>query len=86
VARYADRLGLSPERLNRLVRAEVGRSALQAVHDRLVRAACRRLAYVPAPISQIAFHLGFDDPAYFCRFFKRQTGASPSRWRDTQQG
>jgi len=84
VARYADRLGLSPERLNRLVRAEVGRSALQAVHDRLVREACRRLVYVPAPISQIAFDLGFDDPAYFCRFFKRQTGASPSRWRDAQ--
>ena len=86
VARYADRLGLSPERLNRLVRAEVGRSALQAVHDRLVREACRRLVYVPAPISQIAFDLGFDDPAYFCRFFKRQTGASPSRWREAQQG
>ena len=86
VARYAEHLGLSPERLNRLVRVEAGRSALQAVHDRLVREACRRLVYVPAPISQIAFGLGFDDPAYFCRFFKRQTGASPSSWRQAQQG
>ena len=73
VARYADRLGLTPERLNRLVRAESGRSALQLIHDRLAREACRRLVYIAAPISRLAFELGFDDPAYFCRFFKRQT-------------
>jgi AraC family transcriptional activator of pobA len=85
VARYADRLGLSPERLNRLVRAEAGRSALQAIHDRLAREACRRLVYVAAPISQLAFELGFEDPAYFCRFFKRQTGASPRAYRQASQ-
>lgn len=81
VARYADRLGLTPERLNRLVRAEAGRSALEVIHDRLAREACRRVVYVAAPISQLAFELGFDDPAYFCRFFKRQTGLSPRAYR-----
>lgn len=81
VARYADRLGLTPERLNRLVRAEAGRSALEVIHDRLAREACRRVVYVAAPLSQLAFELGFDDPAYFCRFFKRQTGLSPRAYR-----
>lgn len=52
VARYAHQLGLSPERLNRLARAESGRSALAMVHERLAREACRRLIYVAAPISQ----------------------------------
>lgn len=81
VARYADRLGLTAERLNRLVRAERGRSALEVIHDRLAREACRRVVYVAAPISQLAFELGFEDPAYFCRFFKRQTGFSPRAYR-----
>jgi len=82
VSRYAQRLGLSSERLNRLVRAETGgHSALAVIHDRLVREACRRLVYVAAPISRLAFDLGFDDPAYFTRFFKRHTGQSPSDWR-----
>jgi AraC family transcriptional activator of pobA len=81
VARYAERLGLTPERLNRLVRSESGRSALAVVHERLAREACRRLVYVAAPVSRLAFDLGFDDPAYFCRFFKRQTGLSPTDYR-----
>ncbi len=81
VARYADRLGLTPERLNRLVRAEAGRSALELIHERLAREACRRLLYVAAPISQLGFELGFEDPAYFCRFFKRRLGCSPREYR-----
>ena len=38
------------------------------------------------PVSQLAFELGFDDPAYFCRFFKRQTGLSPRAYRERAQG
>lgn len=81
VARYAGLLGLTAERLNRLVRAEAGRSALDMVHDRLAREACRRLTYVAAPISRLAYELGFEDPAYFCRFFKRRIGCSPREYR-----
>jgi AraC family transcriptional activator of pobA len=86
VSRYTSRLGLTPERLNRLTRAQAGRSALDLLHDRLAREACRRLVYIAAPISKLAFELGFDDPAYFCRFFKRCTGASPSAYRERHAG
>lgn len=81
VARYADRLGLTPERLNRLTRAETGKAALDLIHDRLAREACRQLTYVAAPIAKLAFDLGFEDPAYFCRFFKRRVGRSPREYR-----
>ncbi|CCE01835.1 helix-turn-helix domain-containing protein [Bradyrhizobium sp. STM 3809] len=81
VARYADELGMTPERLNRLTRVETGQSALDIVHARLAREACRRLTYIAAPVSKLAFELGFKDPAYFCRFFKRHTGASPRDYR-----
>lgn len=81
IARYADELGMTPERLNRLAKAETGQSALDVVHARLTREACRRLTYIAAPISKLAFELGFEDPAYFCRFFKRRTGQSPRDYR-----
>ncbi len=81
LARYASRLGLSTQRLNRLVRAEAGRSALELVHERLTREACRRLIYIAAPAANLSHELGFEDPAYFSRFFKRRTGMSPHRYR-----
>jgi AraC family transcriptional regulator, transcriptional activator of pobA len=81
VTRYAQRLGLSTDRLNRLVRAETGMTAQAALHARLMREACRRLVHVAAPVSRIGFELGFDDPAYFCRFFKRHAGVAPRAYR-----
>ena len=79
--RYASRLGLSTPRLNRLVRAESNCSALELVHDRLTREACRRLIYMAVPAASLAAELGFEDPAYFSRFIKRRTGQSPSEFR-----
>lgn len=79
--KYASRLGLSTQRLNRLTRAESGRSALELVHERLTREACRRLVYIAAPAASLAAELGFEDPAYFSRFFKRRTGVSPQQYR-----
>ena len=81
LSRYAEALGLTPERLNRLVRAETGRLPLDLVQERLTREACRHLTYIAAPISRLAWELGFEDPAYFCRFFKRQTGLTPRDFR-----
>ncbi len=81
VSRYAERLGLSTERLNRMVRTETGQPAQALLHARLIREACRRLVHVAAPVSQLAFELGFSDPAYFCRFFKRHTGKTPREYR-----
>jgi AraC family transcriptional activator of pobA len=38
--------------------------------------------HVAAPVSRIGFELGFDDPAYFCRFFKRHAGCGPRAYRE----
>jgi AraC family transcriptional activator of pobA len=85
VSRYAGQLGLSTERLNRLVRAETGMNAQRVLHERLLREACRWLVHVAAPVSALAFELGFDDPAYFSRFFRRHTGLSPRAYRQRHQ-
>jgi AraC family transcriptional activator of pobA len=85
VSRYAQRLGLSTERLNRMVQAETGQNAQALLHARLAREACRHLLHLAAPVSKIAFELGFEDPAYFCRFFKRHAGCSPRAYRSQAQ-
>jgi AraC family transcriptional activator of pobA len=83
---YASRLGLSIPRLNRLVRAEKSCNALEVIHERLTREACRRLIYIAVPTSSLAVELGFEDPAYFSRFFKRRTGHSPQQYRQVYAG
>lgn len=80
---YASRLGMTVPRLNRLVKSVTGQPALELVHERLTREACRRLAYISAPVARLAEELGFADPAYFTRFFKRRMGVNPHRWRQT---
>ena len=81
IARYARVIGMSEGRLNRLCRAQREHSAFELLQQRLLREARRRLAYVGMSVAQVARELGFRDHAYFCRFFKRHTGLSPSRFR-----
>lgn len=81
LGRYADALGVSLAALNRLARANRACSALELVHERLTREACRRLIYLAAPASRLAVELGFEDSAYFARFVRRRTGLSPQAYR-----
>jgi AraC family transcriptional activator of pobA len=61
--------------------AATGQSPIQLIHARIVLEAKRQLHYTDRPINEIAFALGFDDPAYFTRFFTRLSGASPRAFR-----
>jgi AraC family transcriptional activator of pobA len=81
ISRYARQLGMTTTRLNRLCREQCGLTASQVLQKRLALEARRRLIYVDVPIALLAAELGFRDPAYFCRFFKRHAGASPRTFR-----
>lgn len=81
IAKYAQALNLTVERLNRICKQQADITAFDFVQQRLLQEACRRLIYIVVPISQLAYELGFADAAYFCRFFKRRTGMSPNRYR-----
>ena len=78
---YAHAVGMTPTHLNRVCRDVAGKTALQIIHDRLAIEAKRDLVYSSMTISEIAAVLGFNDPAYFSRFFGRATGQSPSAYR-----
>ena len=81
VAFLAERLGISPTHLARITRRATGSSVQMLLDRRTLEAARRDLVFTPTPIAKIAFSLGFSDPAYFNRFFRRQTGMTPGAFR-----
>ncbi|NVM79097.1 AraC family transcriptional activator of pobA [Duganella sp. SG902] len=81
VGQYAEVLRVTPTRLNRLCLKLSGKSAFDLTQDRLMLEACRKLTYLPASIASIAYELGFQDPAYFSRLFKKRMGRTPKEFR-----
>lgn len=81
VEQLAHQVGISVAHLNSICRQFSGQSALQIIHQRLLLEAKRHLIYTPMTISEVAENLGFADPAYFSRFFRRLSGMSPSVFR-----
>lgn len=81
IAEYAALLEASETRLLRACLAVTGESPLELVHQRLLIEAERQLRYTSMSVTQVAYHLGFDDPAYFSRFFTRRMGVSPRAFR-----
>lgn len=81
IEQYAQRLGISAAHLNALCRRLAGQSALQMINQRLLLEAKRCLVYTAMTINQVSDSLGFSEPAYFSRFFKRGTGQSPKAFR-----
>ncbi|WP_223649692.1 helix-turn-helix domain-containing protein [Hymenobacter psoromatis] len=78
---YAAQLHLSAGHLSEVVKAQSGKPAIKHLHERLVLEARRLLVYTPLSHKEIAFDLGFAEPSYFSRFFKRETGLSPAQYR-----
>ncbi|HWJ87193.1 MAG TPA: helix-turn-helix domain-containing protein [Pelagibacterium sp.] len=81
VADYASYLGVTTDRLNSAVQRATGRSPLAIIHARLHTEARQMLETSGMHIAQIASVLGFEDPAYFSRFFKRLNSKSPRQYR-----
>jgi AraC family transcriptional regulator, transcriptional activator of pobA len=81
LADYARALGVTPTHLSRVARALTGRPASELVLERRLLEARRALAYTTMQVAEIAYMLGYGDPAYFARVFARATGESPSAFR-----
>lgn len=78
---YAEALGISPAHLSRIVRSKTGHGAHELITRKLLDEAKRELVFTFASVQEISFRLGFADPAYFSRFFVKQTGETPRAWR-----
>jgi AraC family transcriptional activator of pobA len=75
-------LGVSAGRLRSACRTVAGASPVRMLQDRLALEAQRVMRYSNMTVGQVATYLGFSDPAYFSRFFTRECGSAPRRFRD----
>ncbi|WP_412850878.1 helix-turn-helix domain-containing protein [Chryseobacterium sp. PMSZPI] len=85
VQQYADLLTITPLYLNEAVKEVTGYPASFWIQQKIVWEARRLLFYTTMDVKQIAFELGYDDPVYFSRFFKKATGITALQFRSENQ-
>ncbi len=73
-------LGYHPDHLNRKLKRESG-IGLRALRDRVRLEAAQAALRREPTVAEAATRAGFEDPNYFARWFRQQTGKSPSAWR-----
>lgn len=81
VQEYADALNISTDHLNRVVKAQTGKTAKEHIQSKLVVEAKRLLYFSNLSSKEIGYQLGFSEPANFSAFFKKHTGSSPSKYQ-----
>lgn len=84
VQNYAEALHVSTSTLTRLCKTHTGSTAKALILERTLLEIKRRLIYTNEPLDRMADTLGFKDPAYFSRYFKKQEGITLSQYRTTK--
>jgi transcriptional regulator GlxA family with amidase domain len=78
----ADAIGVSENHLSRIFRRELGITPWDYLNRYRIKQAREMLAHTDRSITSVALAVGFSDPAYFSRVFRKQVGVSPSAFRD----
>ncbi len=81
VGDYADMLAVNSDYLNRYVKTQSGKSAKEFIQEKLVVEAKRQLIFSERSSKELAFDLGFEEPAHFNNFFKKHVGLTPGQFR-----
>ena len=79
---YAQQLGLTPKKLNEVSIKGTGKTVKQHLQQMLLLEIKKEIRLNQKSIKEIAFDLGFSEPAYLTRFFKQQTAQTPSEFRE----
>ena len=80
----AEKLALTTNSLYRLVQEYSGISPKDFFTNRLIIEAQKKLRYSNLSVKELAYELGFNEPDYFSRFFKKCTGKSVSEFLENQ--
>lgn len=82
---YANKLGLTNKKLNEVAIQSFGLTVKQLLQEALLLAIKREIKLGEKNIKEIAFNLGFEDPAYLTRFFKKHTKTTPTQFKNSNQ-
>lgn len=81
VSDYAEMLNITPYQLNSITKALLQKTGSELINEHIILEAKRMLIGTGNQVNQVADMLGYDDPSYFIRFFKKQTGLTPEAFR-----
>ncbi|PKL24890.1 MAG: hypothetical protein CVV47_06265 [Spirochaetae bacterium HGW-Spirochaetae-3] len=76
----ADRVGLSAAHLSRVLSSETGKSFMEHLSEIRIAKAKAELASGRLSVKEVGAAVGYSDPNYFSRAFKRETGMTPSEY------
>lgn len=85
VNHIASQIHLSPKYLSDLLKQETGKTALELIHLYVISEAKNMLIVGDRSISEIAYQLGFENPPYFSRLFKKEVGMTPKEFKNHLQ-
>ena len=79
---FANMLHIHPVHLTNTIKEVTGKSACDLFEERLVKLSKEMIATTPLSIGEIARQLTYD-PSNFVKFFKKYTGMTPKKYRDS---
>jgi AraC-like DNA-binding protein len=82
VSEYASQLNISPDYLNATIKSAIGKTAKELIQQRIILEAKRLGLHTEMSSKEIAFHLGFEDPSHFSRFYKNNEYQSFAEFRN----
>jgi len=85
VSDYTEMLNISSYQLSAITKRALGKTPSELIDDHIILESKRYLLATPDQVNQIAWHLGYEDPSYFIRFFKKHTGYSPEAFRSNSR-
>jgi len=81
VSEYAGEMAVTSDYLNKTLKNLTGKPAKEHIQSKLITEAKRSLLFTNISNKELAFELGFEEPAHFNNFFKKCTGLTPSKFR-----
>ena len=81
ISNYATALGITPKKLTLLAKRYLGTTPGALIKEMKILEAKRRLTEHQLSIKEIAHKVGFDQPTYFTKFFKKETGITPKQFQ-----
>ncbi|MGY0034660.1 helix-turn-helix domain-containing protein [Pedobacter sp. NJ-S-72] len=79
---YANKLFISERKLQMASMAVLGKSPKELINEQIILETKRLLIHASMSVKEVGYNLGFEEPTNFTKFFKSQTGVSPTQFKE----